>query len=245
MDKINFSAPQIMQMDAEQKNSFYWNLKKSCINYLINKFHDRDGSVLDIGCGTGFVISGSNLNYKKYLGMDAFLEAEYYLKKNLSSNVRFTTLPLTSLGDEKYELILLLDVLEHIKHDHLFLRSIRELMNNRSKIILSVPAHQWLFSNADIISGHERRYSFNGINKILDSEGFEVIFKSSFLVLTLPLLVISRLYDFINRSPKNEHSGFINKLLFKLNSLDYFIFKNFKPKFGGTIVVVCKLREQI
>jgi len=242
MEKINFSVPQIIQMDAEQTNSFYWNLKKNCINYLINKFHDPDGNTLDIGCGTGFVIAGANLDYKKYLGMDAFPEAEFYLKKNLSSNVRFTSLPLKSIGEEKYDLILLLDVLEHISQDNLFLRSIKELMHNRSKIILSVPAHQWLFSKADIMSGHERRYSFDGLSKILHSEGFEIIFKSSFLVLTLPLLVISRLCNFIKRNQKNEHAGFINKLLFKLNILDYLIFKNLRPKFGGTIVVVCKLR---
>ena len=65
MEKINFSAPQIMEMDAEQTNSFYWNLKKNCINYLINKFHDPDGNTLDIGCGTRFVIAGANLDYKK------------------------------------------------------------------------------------------------------------------------------------------------------------------------------------
>jgi hypothetical protein len=81
MNKINFSVNQIELMDKEQPSSFYWNLKKKCIQYLMRKYHNPNGNILDIGCGTGFVVSGLDFDHKKYLGLDAFPEAEYFLKK--------------------------------------------------------------------------------------------------------------------------------------------------------------------
>ena len=82
MDEINFKAIQISDMDVEQKRSFYWSLKKKCIHYLISQYVNDATKVLDIGCGTGFIVAGSRINPHNYLGLDAFPEAYNFLRKN-------------------------------------------------------------------------------------------------------------------------------------------------------------------
>jgi hypothetical protein len=129
-----------------------------------------------------------------------------------------------------------LDVLEHIEDDQNFISNIIKLMHSKS-IIISVPAHQWLYSKADIISGHVRRYGFRELSNILLKQDLSIKFLSSFIVLSFPLMLFSRLLNFNNSPPINEHTGLINKLLLKLNQLDYLIFRYLKLKFGGTIVV--------
>jgi hypothetical protein len=132
-----------------------------------------------------------------------------------------------------------LDVLEHIENDSAFLDELLERMDINSHLIISVPAHQWLYSDADVIAGHMRRYSTKSLLKLFDSKGFVNLFSSSFLTTTLPLLILSRLFfSKINREGINEQNNFTNFVLKKLTPLDFFIFHKLKLSFGGTIVAV-------
>lgn len=239
MEKINFSAKQISIMDSEQNASFYWDIKKKCIQYCIDRFSNNRCTVLDIGCGTGYVLSGSNINPEKYVGMDAFIESEKFLKQNFSPLIEFTTSPINQFRKQKFDTILLLDVLEHIENESAFLDELLERMDKNSHLIISVPAHQWLYSDADVIAGHVRRYSTKSLLKLFESKGFVNLFSSSFLTTTLPLLVLSRLFfSKINRDGINEQNNFTNYVLKKLTPLDFFIFHKLKLSFGGTIVAV-------
>lgn len=67
------------------------------------------------------------------------------------------------------------DVLEHIKDDNAFLNEVRELLIEEGIMILTVPAHQWLFSNHDKALGHFRRYGRYELKQLIASEGYEIL----------------------------------------------------------------------
>lgn len=89
--------------------------------------------------------------------------------------------------------IILLDVLEHFEDDDKFLLEISTILKVGGFLFISVPAYQFLFSPADERSGHFRRYNEADLAKQFEAEGFEPVFRSSFILLSLPALVLSRL----------------------------------------------------
>lgn len=239
MTNINFNEVQIKEMYLEQKTSFYWRLKYKCLKDLINRYTTNESSVLDIGCGTGFMVSGTKINPQRYLGIDAFPESEIYLKTNFSYSANFSTKKLEDVENETFDCILLLDVLEHIDDDQAFICEIKRIAKQGSNLIVSVPAHQWLYSDVDKQAGHIRRYNSKEFVNLFHSTGFKKIYHSSFLVSTLPLQYISRKLIFRNKAKNiNEHFGFINKLLLHLIFFEYILFSKIQFKFGGSIVAV-------
>ena len=86
------------------------------------------------------------------------------------------------------------DVLEHIKNEAEFLNEVHRCLDTNGRIFLTVPAHQWLFSNHDLALGHFRRYSKAALEERLLSAGFKVE-KIGFLfsVLVLPAFFLRRI----------------------------------------------------
>ena len=60
---------------------------------------------------------------------------------------------------KKFDLILLADVLEHIKDDKKIVNKLSKSLKNNGFILITVPSYKILFSKKDIILGHYRRYS--------------------------------------------------------------------------------------
>ena len=237
--KINFKSSQLNEMYFEQSNSFYWDLKSKVIKHYFKKCVSKDSNVLDIGCGTGFIAANLDLYPKKYTGQDVFPESEFFLRRNLGNECFFTNKSIDMLDKNYYQTILLLDVIEHINEDVEFLKIINSLLMDKGILILTTPAHQWLFSQLDKEAGHVRRYSHTELDEKLKLAGFKRVYLSSFLILTLPFQIISRLL--LDKSKINgfrEHSSWINKFLKLLNTVDLLLCRSNLFKIGGTLVVV-------
>ena len=86
------------------------------------------------------------------------------------------------------------DVLEHIENDAEFLNEVHRCLATNGRIFLTVPAHQWLYSNHDVALGHFRRYSKAALEERLLSAGF-VVEKIGFLfsLLVIPALFLRRI----------------------------------------------------
>jgi SAM-dependent methyltransferase len=85
------------------------------------------------------------------------------------------------------------DVIEHIADDEAVLRGLRAATQSGGGTVIAVPQHPWLWSRADDVAHHERRYRRGELETKLRRNGFEVLFSSSFTALLLPLMAASRL----------------------------------------------------
>lgn len=74
----------------------------------------------------------------------------------------------------------LLDVIEHIEHDVEFLKEINRLIIPRGRVYVTVPAHQWLWSDEDLLAGHHRRYTVKTPSSLLGKAGFTIDFATYF-----------------------------------------------------------------
>ncbi len=92
-------------------------------------------------------------------------------------------------------------MIEHIADDEAVLRGMRAATRTGGGTIIAVPQHPWLWSHADDIAHHQRRYRRGELEAKLRRNGFEVLFSSSFTALLLPLMAASRL---IGRDSKTD-----------------------------------------
>lgn len=181
--------------------------------------------VLDVGCGDGFISSGlfNHLQAKKITAVDINLSDEQIHEFNRVATE--TTYTREIPDNVKFDLILLLDVLEHIKDDADFLAGIvaKHLQNN-SRILITVPAFQAIYGQHDINLGHYRRYQLQSLEKLAASTGLKIIASGYlFASLLMPKYILCSLLK-INRYTEGvgQWSGgrFLTRILESLLNLD-------------------------
>lgn len=95
-------------------------------------------------------------------------------------------------GGRQFDVIAMLDVLEHIEDDIGSLAALRSMIARDGFILITVPAFPWLWSQHDEIHHHKRRYTKATLNRALISAGFAPVKTSYFNMLLFPLAVAQR-----------------------------------------------------
>jgi len=156
------------------------------------------GLTLDAGCGTGeYSIFLTNKGHK----VTAF-DPSSFAVRTLSENggaalgIEAQTNTIDGFHSiEKFNNIVSIEVIEHIKQDQAAVRKLYSLLQERGTMIISTPARAFLYSEADRISGHYRRYSGSGFRKILINAGFsEVKIKNYGFPLLFIYLLMRKLF---------------------------------------------------
>ncbi|MEE8352226.1 MAG: class I SAM-dependent methyltransferase [Rhodospirillales bacterium] len=78
-------------------------------------------------------------------------------------------------GDEAYDSVVLVNVLEHIKDDAAALSGLMRILRPGCHLLLFVPALKFLYSDLDALHGHYRRYELGELNAHTEAAGFEII----------------------------------------------------------------------
>ncbi len=167
-------------------NKHPWELSRArCILKEITRIEGVE-RVLDVGCGDGFfdrVLLHGDARVRSVLGYDVNLEKPY------SEGACSWTNDIGGIPDGSFDLILMMDVLEHVEDDASFLRQIGEKLKPGGTILITVPAFMKLFSLHDTELKHFRRYNRKTLQKTVADAGF-VKQSESYFYLSLILLRI-------------------------------------------------------
>jgi len=149
--------------------------------------------VLEIGCGTGFVLSALHAEKRfELVGAEQHLSGLMFAKRRLPE-VQFVQLNARQLPyRSEYHAIGAFDVLEHIEEDEEVMVSVHAALLPGGLFIVTVPQHHWLWSPADDHARHKRRYSRTELTAKLQRNGFRIRSCSSFVFTLLPLMYLSR-----------------------------------------------------
>jgi SAM-dependent methyltransferase len=183
----------------------------------------ENARILEIGCGTGH-----NFDMLKGFGrLDALEldgEARALASRRLGHAVGDAALPeLSGVPDRTYHLIALLDVLEHVDGDQAALESIAKKLAPGGRILVSVPAYQWMWSAHDVAHHHKRRYSKRGLRKVAEAAGLKVQGIGYFNSLLFPLAAAVRIAGKIGRRTSSDDKvppGPLNKIFEKIFGLE-------------------------
>lgn len=136
--------------------------------------------VIDIGCGDAFVTASLAAEFPdaRFYGVDSGFTSQWLAgapprHPNLSLLRNLDEAP---HGARAAALILLMDVIEHVADDRAFLDQLRErgLVDAQTRLLVTVPAYQWLFTAHDEFLHHYRRYSNRSLRARLEQSGFQV-----------------------------------------------------------------------
>ncbi len=159
-------------------------------NYLTGIDHAR---VLEIGCGTGYVLKGLAAEGRYDLtGAEVHIAGLRYAMRRLPT-ARFVQLDARQLPyQSEFDAIGAFDVIEHIEEDISVLASIYQALRPEGLLLLTVPQHTWLWSAADDQARHKRRYTRPALLAKIRGAKFDVLRCTSFVTVLLPLLFATR-----------------------------------------------------
>lgn len=194
--------------------------------------------VLDLGCGTGGMLGALSSDYRCF-GLDSSPDA-IALARRRFPDVRFIegTVPdgLAGVG-EPVSMYLLLDVIEHIRDDRSFMRSLVSAMEPGSLLLVTVPADMALWSPHDVGYGHFRRYDASGLRQVWAGEPLGELFVSHFNMLFYPAIRLIRMLNNIAGKPWGKAGTDLSVPPLPVNRLLTRVFSLEAP-------VLCRLMQQ-
>lgn len=173
---------------------FWFRARNRLIIWALGKYCPEFQSFLEIGCGTGYVLSGIVQAFPQVRAQGAELfSAGLAFAAARQPSVNFMQMDARHIPFvDEFDAIGAFDVLEHIEKDDEVLKQIFAALKPGGILLLTVPQHEWLWSSVDDYACHVRRYTSKVLHTKLNAEGFEILRSTSFVSSLLPALWVSR-----------------------------------------------------
>jgi SAM-dependent methyltransferase len=205
---------------------------------------DPHAKILDAGCGTG-----GNLDFLSSLGcevtgLEMEQDAAEIARLKSGKSIYIGSLPdHLPFPDESFDLIVLLDVLEHIDDDHAALASLTAKLKAGGHLLITVPAFAFLWSHHDESHHHKRRYRLQEITSAMKQCSLQPKYASYFNTWLFPVIAIVRMMQKIFRMSNRSDdlsmpSPLLNRLLTGIMSSERHILMRSSMPFGVSIVAI-------
>ena len=240
MDRKVFD--QMAKLDATH---WWFTARRSILDGLIERVvkPPANARILELGAGTGH-----NLAMLSRFGQVEASELDPIARKlaseRLGKPVLEAALPdLTMFPQSAYDLIALLDVLEHVVDDKGSLAAILTRLKPGAALLLTVPANPWMWSAHDTAHHHHRRYRKREIEALAREAGYEIELLSPFNSLLFPPIAAAR---FIGRLRGDQSSddampgAWVNKTLETVFGLERELIGRVPMPFGVSLVAVLR-----
>lgn len=189
-----FKSDYFSELARLEEANFWFQSRNQLILWAIQKYAPNFKSVLEIGCGTAYVLSGVSKRFPcaTLSGSEIFLAGLGFASARLPS-VKFMQMDARVIPfDSEFDVIGAFDVVEHIKEDEQVLSQIHASLKPEGLLLLTVPQHAWLWSASDDYACHERRYSAVDLHNKVSAAGFQLLRSTSFVAALLPAMMVSR-----------------------------------------------------
>lgn len=198
-------------LGADIGRHWYYRSKAAALRRAVAGLQPRH--ILDVGAGSGF--------FSRHLlgATDArsalCVDTGYAADRDDSAGdkpVRFRR----TIGPVECDLVLLMDVLEHVEDDRGLVRGYAAKVPPGTHFLVTVPAFRFLWSGHDVFLEHKRRYRLGEIEGVLRAAGLEIVRGSYYFGLVFPLAAAIRLASRNTREPKSSlkrHDALTNGVL--------------------------------
>jgi SAM-dependent methyltransferase len=181
---------------AELDERHWWyRARRDILADLIARRIELPGNarILEIGCGTGHNLE-MLARFGRVDGIEIDGAARAIASRRLGHMVMDSPLPdLPGIDDGIYDMVAILDVLEHVEPDREALATIARKLRPGGRVLITVPAFPWMWSAHDEVNHHKRRYTRATLAKVVADSGLELDMMSWFNSLLFPLAAAARL----------------------------------------------------
>ncbi|MCK9571108.1 class I SAM-dependent methyltransferase [Candidatus Pacearchaeota archaeon] len=205
---------------------------------------------MEVGCGNGNTLRIIKEACKSaiVIGIDMDSQDLKYAQKRDLDNLIQGDIHFPPFAN-RFDIICLFDVLEHISDDDLVLSKLRHMITDGGYIFLTVPAHPSMWSYADEIVHHYRRYKAEELEGKLIQSGFHVEYISYYMASILPLVwTIRKLKNMMRGSTPQDLTLDERKIVPVANEIltallvqeARLITRRWRIPFGTSVIVVGK-----
>lgn len=181
-------------MNQQEATHWWFVARRKIVSALISHEVPLNASslILEAGCGTG-----GNLDMLQSHGRLTAFEFDPAARSIAQRKSGLEILPGTlpdrvEVDDAQFDMIAMLDVLEHLDHDEASLETLRRKLKSQGSIVITVPAVPWLWSDHDVIHHHKRRYTRRQLKSLLEKTGFKNVRVGYFNSFLFPLAIVDR-----------------------------------------------------
>lgn len=245
-EKINYPIDGFITLQNNESKYFWFRSRSELIVMVIKKYFKNVKKIYDMGCGTGYILSVLEKEFKEaeLYGSDIFIEALMLAQKKLSENTNLMVIDAYMMPFfNEFDLILSCDVLEHLSRDEDVLKKLYKAAKPGGGLIITVPQHMWLWSKSDDDAGHVRRYSKDELQNKITRSGWNILDCTSFISLLLPAIMVSRLINKSNNRQEKEFliSPWLNNIFYQITSFERKLIKaGIKFPFGSSLIFIAK-----
>lgn len=237
-----------LEMAAVQERHWWFAARRQIVASVIGKLAlPSRADILEIGCGTG-----GNL---KMLSAFGHLRAMEYDEQARAIAAALGVCPVSPGGlpvpvhfdDGAFDLVCMLDVLEHIEDDSAALARAGRLLKPTGRLLVTVPAYAWLWSAHDEAHHHHRRYTARMLGQQARSAGLEVTRLGYFNSLLFPLIAGARIARKLFGGDEGSDAALppaaINTVLTGIFGLERHVVPNGLFPFGTSVLAVLSIPQ--
>jgi ubiquinone/menaquinone biosynthesis C-methylase UbiE len=232
-----------------EDGSFWFEARNRLIVWALSRFFSDSQSLLEIGVGTGFVMRALRevLPQARLSASDVHVEGLHFASRRLQNSIELFQMDAKCIPFRReFDTICLFDVLEHIQQDEAVLSELTLALKPGGGVILTVPQHMFLWGPFDEIGYHKRRYAVHELERKVKAAGFEVLLRTSFVSILLPVLYASRLRSRragkYNLADEQDINPLLQGLFRGLLNIEFATIRaGIRLPFGGSQLLVARL----
>lgn len=231
-------------LELEERHWWFVARRKILLRVLERHLPRKTGlEILDAGCGGGATMENLG-RYGRTRGVELSEVAVEYNQER-GREVIVGSVEQLPYADASFDLVLALDVVEHVPDDSLALRELSRVLASGGSLLITVPALRVLWSTHDVTNGHHRRYSLGELVERIEETGLTVAHATYFNMLLFPAILAVRTFGRLrwegDKSDLSETPRPLNALLEGLFSLEVLLAGRFCLPIG--VSALCLARK--
>lgn len=226
--------------------NFWFRSRNKLILWSMDRYFPDTRSMMELGCGTGFVLRAiENARPElKLTGSELFAQGAALAARRVE---KATVVQMDACNipfRDEFDLVGAFDVIEHVDEDAKVLSEIHHSLRDHGGLLLTVPQHPALWSPIDEFAHHKRRYTRSELRSKVESTGFKILRCTSFVSVLFPAMLISRLAQ--RGRPIDPLAEFripplLNRLFESALDVDRWLIRmGLSLPFGGSLLVVAQ-----
>ena len=221
---------------------WWWRAREKAILKVIRRRTKSSPGmrILDVGCGDGLFFE----RLAEFGDVEG-VEADGALvnpQGPFRERIRIAEFDTDFRTAADYSLVLMLDVLEHLRNPGAALRHAHSLLASEGALLLTVPAFQTLWTNHDTINHHLVRYRRSTLRPLLLQAGFSILEEQYWYQWTCPVKLAIRIFENIFPAPPSVAfvpPKWINPLLYWISRAEQETLGTIGIPFGSSLMVYC------